>query len=81
MRWFKITQTYNSGGQKSTIGLSGLKSRCHRAALFPRDSMGEKSVFLNFHFLEVATTLAWKIPWTEEPGRLRSMGSLKVGHD
>ena len=26
-------------------------------------------------------TLAWKIPRTEEPGRLQSMGSLKVGHD
>jgi len=26
-------------------------------------------------------TLAWKIPWTEEPGGLKSMGSLKVGHD
>ena len=25
--------------------------------------------------------LAWKIPWTEEPGRLQSMGSLRVGHD
>ena len=25
------------------------------------------------------STLAWKIPWTEEPGRLQSMGSLKVG--
>ena len=25
--------------------------------------------------------LAWKIPWTEEPGRLQSMGSLGVGHD
>ena len=33
---------------------------------------------------EVAThssTLAWKIPWTEEPGRLQSMGSQRVGHD
>ena len=28
-----------------------------------------------------SSTLAWRIPWTEEPGRLRSMGSLKVGHD
>ena len=27
------------------------------------------------------STLAWKIPWTEEPGRLQSMGSLRVGHD
>ena len=26
-------------------------------------------------------TLAWKIPWIEEPGRLQSMGSLRVGHD
>ena len=28
-----------------------------------------------------SSTLAWKIPWTEEPGRLRSMGSLEVGQD
>ena len=27
------------------------------------------------------STLAWKIPWVEEPGRLQSMGSLRVGHD
>ena len=25
--------------------------------------------------------LAWKIPWTEDPGRLQSMGSQRVGHD
>ena len=28
-----------------------------------------------------SSTLAWKIPWTEQPGRLHSMGSLGVGHD
>ena len=28
-----------------------------------------------------SNTLAWKIPWAEEPGRLQSMGSLRVGHD
>ena len=38
------------------------------------------------YFLEKAmathsSTLAWKIPWTEEPGRLQSMGSLGVGHN
>ena len=38
------------------------------------------------HFAEKAmathsSTFAWKIPWTEEPGRLQSMGSLGVGHD
>ena len=33
---------------------------------------------------EIAThfrILAWEIPWTEEPGRLRSVGSHRVGHD
>ena len=28
-----------------------------------------------------SSTLAWKIPWTEGPGELQSMGSLGVGHD
>ena len=28
-----------------------------------------------------SSTLAWKIPWTEEPGRLQSMESQRVGHD
>ena len=28
-----------------------------------------------------SSTLAWKIPWMEEPGRLQSMGLLRVGHD
>ena len=40
--------------------------------------------FLNLgfssHFLP-SSTLAWKIPWMEEPGGLPSMGSLRVGHD
>ena len=39
-----------------------------------------------WQFLEKAvathsSTLAWKIPWMEEPGRLQSMGSLRVGQD
>ena len=28
-----------------------------------------------------SSTVAWKIPWTEEPDRLQSMGSQRVGHD
>ena len=28
-----------------------------------------------------SSTLAWKIPWMEDPGRLQSMGSQRVGHD
>ena len=33
---------------------------------------------------EIAThssTLAWKLPWTEEPGRLQTIGSQRVGHE
>ena len=44
---------------------------------------------LNVHYSSVmekamaphSSTLAWKIPWGEEPARLQSMGSLRVGHD
>ena len=28
-----------------------------------------------------SSTIAWKIPWTEEPGRIQSLGSQRVGHD
>ena len=28
-----------------------------------------------------SSILAWRIPWTEEPGRLQSLGSQRVGHD
>ena len=43
-------------------------------------------VFIPFSCMEKAmttysSTLTWKIPWTEEPGGLQSMGSLRVGHD
>ena len=39
------------------------------------DNMLEKAVAPH------SSTLAWKIPWTEEPGGLQSMGSLRVRHD
>ena len=39
------------------------------------DSFLEKAMALH------SSTLAWKIPWMEEPGRLQSMGSLRVIHD
>ena len=46
----------------------------------------EQITFLLYLFREKATaphssTLAWKIPWTEEPGRLQSVGSLRVWHN
>ena len=43
--------------------------------------MSSKNVGSEKAMAPYSSTLAWKIPWTEEPLRLRSMGSLGVGHD
>ena len=42
---------------------------------WPLDLSSEKAMATH------SSTLAWKIPWTEEPGRLQSMGSLRVWHN
>ena len=41
----------------------------------PQPSVSEKATAPH------SSTLAWRLPWTEEPGGLQSMGSLRVGHD
>ena len=61
------------------------KPLCCTTALYSNSKLF--SIYIPSHLLsekEIAThssTLAWKIPWTEEPGRLQSIGSLRVGHD
>ena len=40
-----------------------------------------KAFFLEKDMATHSSTLALKIPWTEEPGRLQSMGSQRVGHN
>ena len=40
-----------------------------------REDLLEKEVAVH------SSTIAWKIPWTEEPGGLQSKGSERVGHD
>ena len=39
------------------------------------------TLFLEKEMATHSSILAWKIPWTEEPGGLQSMGSRRVGHD
>ena len=41
----------------------------------PKEGLMEKAIAPH------SSTLAWKTPWMEEPGRLQSMGSLRVGND
>ena len=58
--------------------------------LFKEGKGRQELIFINYPLDATAqrrqwhphsSTLAWKIPWTEEPGRLQSMGLLRVGHD
>ena len=44
-------------------------------------SLGQKVDPLEKEMATHSSTLAWKIPWTEEPGRLQSMVSRRVGHN
>ena len=43
-------------------------------------SLGQEDL-LEKEIVTHSSILAWKIPWMEEPGRLQSMGSQRVGHD
>ena len=51
-----------------------------------REAVKDIYVGVTIYIMEKAmaphsSTLAWKIPWMEEPGRLQSMGSLRLRHD
>ena len=43
--------------------------------------LGIVEVFAEKAMAPHSSTLAWRIPWMEEPGGLQSMGSQRVGHD
>ena len=64
------------GGWRSA--LQALRGALWTACLseLPARGMGRDA-----EHLPLPSTLAWKIPWTEEPGRLQSMGSPRIGHD
>ena len=64
---------------------------CQLVSDFPGGSDGKASVYnagdpgwedpLEKEMAIHSRTIAWRIPWTEEPGRLQSMGSQRVGHN
>ena len=59
-------------------GSAGKESTC--SAGDPVRSLGQEDP-LEKEMATHSSILAWKIPWMEEPGRLQSMGSQRVGHD
>ena len=61
---------------KKTLGAKKFNSEPNTLSLLVQSHKHlEKAMTLH------SSTLAWKIPWMEEPGRLPSMGSHRVGHD
>ena len=68
------------GGREGSLGSLGLESGCTHSC--PQTSFVSKSATQPEKAVAPhSSTLVWKIPWTEEPGRLQSMGSLRVRHD
>ena len=92
---FQMSQFFASGGQNIAVSASTSFHPMNTQDWSPLgwtcwislQSKGLSRVFSNTTFQNhqflgaPLSTLAWKIPWTEEPGRLQSMGSLQVGHD
>ena len=79
-----------NAGDIRDVGLSSRLGRSLWRSLVGYSPSGRKesdmTERLHFHFLEEemaahSSILAWRIRWTEEPGRLQSMGSQRVGHD
>ena len=60
---------------QSPVNVRQSSSPFPQIPVFPWGKAKEKAMATH------CSTLAWKIPWMEDPGRLRSMGSLRVGHD
>ena len=49
--------------------------------MLPIEILNALVCWLRTLLLVLYSILAWKIPWTEEPGRLQAMGLQRVGHD
>ena len=73
-----------SSSERWSLSLSGFQSLCgefggdvdgHVTYGESQSHSSEKEMAAH------SSTLAWKLPWMEEPGRLQSMGSRRVGHD
>ena len=88
-----MANTWGNNGNSERLYFLGLTKSLQNhhfmvtAAMKLKDTCTLEEVMTNLDsILEKAmaphsSTLAWKIPWMEEPGGLQSMGLLRVGHD
>ena len=72
---FKVPKKKIQLGNLSKDHIAGTRTLSFEQILDPLTFLTEKAMAPH------SSTLAWKILWMEEPGRLQSMGSLRVGHD
>ena len=82
--------TVNEGSEVTTMAglpafancsLSDLGQFIETSLSFPKKTSVFSSENRGMAMAPHSSTLAWKTPWTEEPGGLQSMGSRRVGHD
>ena len=85
--------TYFSPVKKTTLSMAGFFASSFNLCFQCSKIKKKKFIMRSFKYIQEyisisekamvphSSTLAWKIPWTEEPGRLKSMESLRVGHD
>ena len=91
---FKSSNVYTGEGNGTPLQYSCLENPMDGGASWAavhelaksRTRLSDFTFTFHFHALEKemathSSTLAWRIPWTQEPGRLQSMGLLRVGHD
>ena len=80
---FPRSQLFTSGGQHigTSASASVLPVNVQGWFLLGLTGLISSSYLLEKAMATHSSTLAWKIPWAEEPGRLQSMGSLRVGHN
>ena len=74
----KLTKLFYTNAQqkiKKKKQPQNVSSNTNLSSAFMEDFLVEKEMAIH------SSILAWRIPWMEEPGRLQSMGSQRVGHD
>ena len=80
--WYIYTMEYYSAMKRNAFESVLMRWMNLEPMIQSEVSQKEKDKYhILTHMAPHSSTLAWKIPWTEEPGRLQSMGSLRVGHD
>ena len=82
---WRISWTEEPGGLQSIrsqgVGCDWSDLACTHGSFIPSFLRNLYTVLLEKVMAPHSSTLAWKILWTEEPGRLQSMGLRRVGHD